>query len=539
MSETFDALPKELIIETLKAMKSERRLNLLKAISPQQRDEVLTVLLESRNKELQRMYLDIYKSRFGLNNAKATQHAIEKGHISVFKLFVENDRPFKDGATYCQAALVKAASLGKAHIVKALVEERVNVNVWADREYASGEHTSPLVSAVKAKSLETVQILLRAEADVRANSGVSLTFASKDGSFEIARELIYRGAVPNGRCWIYAVEGGHRDILELFIEKGFGPHSERILEAAINKNSEELVSLLLGAGAPVSRTAWEATLVGLHTGDNRLGIIRLLLQYGHSPMGYMGTRRLGDGKYSTSFLSIAIEHDDVELVQLLLSVGVKPVRTVGGSDFRLACRMGNKEIITLLLEAGADPDGGLEGAVEAGNVKLIESLLEAGANPNSGLDKAVEIENIRLVEPLLRAGADPSKGLLHAVKMENIELVEAFLSAGADPSSGIKQAVKGKNIRLVEILAKAGAKLGIAILDEPIRSGNVALVRTLVEAGAKATMDHLEFAEIHGFGEIADLIRGNLTSDELTPQESIDALMEMIGSSGLSFYAKK
>jgi hypothetical protein len=128
----------------------------------------------------------------------------------------------------------------------------------------------------------------------------------------------------------------------------------------------------------------------------------------------------------------------------------------GSSPLMTAVQMGDEEIVSLLLESGADPNASsahgvpLLQAIHMGQDDMVHALLEAGADPNR----------------TVRGQGSP---LMTAVRMGDDDLVEALAEAGAD----VNAAVRGQ-----------GSPLTTAI-----RSGDVDMVRLLVRLGADLNGD--------------------------------------------------
>ena len=143
-----------------------------------------------------------------------------------------------------------------------------------------------------------------------------------------------------------------------------------------------------------------------------------------------------------------------------LQAGADPVKVKGDwgdvSPLHTAALVGSAEVVTALLEAGADRDardivGGtpLHKAGHRGNVQAMRALLEAGADPNvrDGLEGKYPLHiilrhaNAEAVVLLLKAGADPNvqdkfgfTPLHSAVSRGSANAVRALLEAGADPA---------------------------------------------------------------------------------------------------------
>ena len=73
-----------------------------------------------------------------------------------------------------------------------------------------------------------------------------------------------------------------------------------------------------------------------------------------------------------------------------------------------ACKIGNKEIVELMIEKGADNwNYGLFGACEGGNKEIVELIIGKGANNwNCGLKGACEGGNKEIIELMIEKGAE-------------------------------------------------------------------------------------------------------------------------------------
>lgn len=151
-------------------------------------------------------------------------------------------------------------------------------------------------------------------------------------------------------------------------------------------------------------------------------------------------------------LWIAVLDENVEMVEFLSK---KISELYIPHTLYEACKIGNKKIVELLLQAGADPnikssvgDYPLHAAALKGDKEMVELLLKAGANPNVkdifGIPylyytiKLFDQKNNEIIELLLQAGLDPNilideKPLLHyVVSHGDKEKVELLLNNGAN-----------------------------------------------------------------------------------------------------------
>ena len=127
----------------------------------------------------------------------------------------------------------------------------------------------------------------------------------------------------------------------------------------------------------------------------------------------------------TSELLQAIENDDAPKVREILSSGVNVNSENDGGEFPLetACWRGNKEIVELLIENGANANYADEGefrtalmmASRHGHAEIVRLLLKHGADVNAeddynatALTNAADFGHLEVVRLLLEHGANPN-----------------------------------------------------------------------------------------------------------------------------------
>ncbi len=136
------------------------------------------------------------------------------------------------------------------------------------------------------------------------------------------------------------------------------------------------------------------------------------------------------------YFTEAIKTGNVDAVKRLISEASVsrgyPLReTRGTSAIWLAVCEAQTEIVRLLIEAGADPNGlpddtPLLNAVQQGNLELVELLIAGGADVNF-------------------SDEDGQPPLLHAAYVGNLGIVQALVEAGAD----VNQQTYGESAILV------------------------------------------------------------------------------------------
>ena len=160
---------------------------------------------------------------------------------------------------------------------------------------------------------------------------------------------------------------------------------------------------------------------------------------------------------SNSDLFDAIDRNDVDAVrELATTIDVNDANLGGETPLHIAAEFGNPEIITLLLNAGADVNAvtpreigrqtPLQIAAEYSNLEAMQVLLNYGADPNfknkrgSALHYAIQSEDeLPMFNSLLAANANVMLRNLHgdtplhiATRLNRVELAERLLAANAD-----------------------------------------------------------------------------------------------------------
>jgi ankyrin repeat protein len=185
-------------------------------------------------------------------------------------------------------------------------------------------------------------------------------------------------------------------------------------------------------------------------------------------------------------LDIAMDLGDLDMVAMLINAGADPNGRRGrGSVLGHAIASGNAGIVSALMAAGARtdglmPDGDpiLPWAIRNGRLDLVRNLMESGADPhlrdargNPLLHVAFESRRRDLVEALIELGADP--GATNASGQTTIQLALAngwkdlapkLAAAGADPNAPgpdgltlLEKAYEDKDTNQMVFILKLGA----------------------------------------------------------------------------------
>ena len=299
-------------------------------------------------------------------------------------------------------ALHLAAAAGHDAVVALLLLAGMDVAVpdatgKTALQLAGAEGYSEVVELLQAATADepdksTYQRLTEADAE-------AFLLAARRGNLSEVNRLILAGMKPDTR------DDQHRTAL--------------MLAAAEGRRNVVLRLLLAGANPNARQTGWEhdqtALYHSIHGGHDDVSVMLLLA--GADPEGY-------DYKVPGA-LHWATDFGRPDMVRLLLNLPggkrVHPDSMAYGDKTALheAARLGHREIVDLLLAAGADPNARDDGpavplnfAILWQHVDIVERLLAAGADPNriegrrtSPLDLAREVGNQPIIDMLLAAGA--------------------------------------------------------------------------------------------------------------------------------------
>ncbi|XP_011877239.1 PREDICTED: kinase D-interacting substrate of 220 kDa isoform X3 [Vollenhovia emeryi] len=378
---------------------------------------------------------------------------ITDDNLAGLQSFLENKRvPVDDRDENSNTALILAATKGKLHFVRELVNHGADVNA------EDADNWTALLCAAKEGHTEICLELLEHGADLEhrdMGGWTALMWATYKGKSATVTMLLGRGADVNAHgnfhisSLVWAAGRGYTDIVKDLITHGAkvnvgDKYGTTALIWASRKGNVEIVDMLLKAGANVDTA----------------------------------------GMYSWTALVVATLGNHVEVVSLLLEhkPNVNALDKDGCTALAIACREGHHEIANALLNAGAyvniqdrTGDTNLIHAVKGGHRGVVESLLKKYADVDiAGKDKktatyiAVEKGNIQILKLLLNANPDleiatkdGDTPLLRAVRSRNAEIVQLLLDKKAKVSATDKKgdtvlhiAMRARSKAIVEILLR-------------------------------------------------------------------------------------
>jgi ankyrin repeat protein len=316
----------------------------------------------------------------------------------------------EDSRNATRTPLINAASAGWLKVAAYLLDHGTDVNrsasdVVLNTELQQAGSVSPLLAAVSVGNKAMTQFLIEHGANVNfkgENNGVtSLHLAARKGFQAVAEVLIANHADVNakdkaGQTPLFAaVQGGQIKIIQMLIAAGAKPNlkdvkDNTVLNFAI-KTSPEMFKTLLAAGTdPNTVDAKNRTPLSYAVERDSLEVVKMLLAAKADP----------NGGFSDAPLLVAIHQKDVAAAEVLLQAGANPnakgtvdlsSSTFSGGDTRrsvtplaLAVSTGQLPVAQLLLKFKADPnDSQTDGKSllfsALGNLEILTALLNAGA----------------------------------------------------------------------------------------------------------------------------------------------------------------
>ncbi|XP_032236957.1 transient receptor potential cation channel subfamily A member 1 isoform X2 [Nematostella vectensis] len=412
-----------------------------------------------------------------------------------------------------------AAANGREEVLKTLLIHNANLELrnhegLTPAQVASREgHVGALkllVQSAENKGIQACHVLCE---DITSQSCLRIAVENKE--VEIARVCIEYG------CHVSRIESDHTSLLhvacihgdlemaqllvshnaDLNLEDGDG--MTPLLRASLSGNCQ-LISFLLDQGARVllnpdsSCPAPSPLMCAVKRGH--LDAVRLLLSR-DTPISIRDIN-------GRCCLHVAVYCDDVTTLRLLLENGGKRLIDLQDKSdktpLHFAAIGGNMQMVTCLLEAGANPSIAddeekipLHHAAEVGDLECIEALVQASPDSPQATDHRLRTPlayaamsgHAQCVEYLIGHGApvtlrddDRLDALLLSAKASSPEVIQSLLDHGADieslsknRASSLSAAAFFGNTEVVRLLLNQGARLdnhssfGAGCLDAAIR----------------------------------------------------------------------
>lgn len=524
------------------------------------------------------------ESRRSSEQVEALLEAAKAGDAKRVKAMLDAGAPVNGVNKNDETALHMAVETHNGDLVGLLLEAGADVNA------RNSDGRTPLWEAVSSNDLKIIERLVEAGADVNVRDKLGGTtpflhsIGPKQEHHETIRLLAKHGAEINaaddyGHTALSLADrylnrnGDKQDIKqgaalrELLMELGvLNRHADTLTKAA---GAGDLITVrkLLGDGVPVDAVdANERTALYMAVSRQQCGMVRALLKAGadvHKPVGSdPGT----DGQWGGiaracpacghGFVSLLVERRCPQCAksftpreqEVNLDGALYFTWANGHLPLTTAARTNNVEILTTLLDAGAEVNRGKGGitplmvAAYFGHLDVARVLIERGADVKrecktpDQLKKticpvllAAERKHIAMVKLLWDAGAPPRDKkptlLLAAARNGDAREIERLIAEGADPNApdpltrewALCAAANVGSPAAVEALLNAGASatplprqtapilMAVSGLEYKTRlkaappevvANHVEVVRLLLAAGANANVRFFGFSPL-------------------------------------------
>lgn len=325
--------------------------------------------------------------------AATSRYLLARFHIAMFDYVIDNNNPellslmvkTEDWGDEIDPLCCRAARQGFVEVVKILLEAGVEINgehitpsshvtSESDSDTSVGaltsyppEHRRPLIAAIEAGQVETVELLLDLGADP------NLSTHHYRNALEPAVRL---GGSEGIRICQVLLKAGV-DVVDTH------PSGITVLQIACETGQEEIVKLLLGAGAHPNyygRTVDGSPLL-LAIRNEHIQIIRLLLKFDANV-------NIEDGEGLTPLeRACSLKGPRLDIVETLIKAGANTDKLQICELLNTAVKGRRVELVKLLIKGGANvnehPDGDdrtpLALAADQGQFKIMHVLLDAGA----------------------------------------------------------------------------------------------------------------------------------------------------------------
>lgn len=204
------------------------------------------------------------------------------------------------------------------------------------------------------------------------------------------------------------------------------------------------------------------------------------------------------GRNSSRFLSIACEYSDINIVQILLFNGAKVnyLDREKKTPLMKACKVGNKDIISLLVKHGSCVNDDLFKAVKLGDNNLAKRLIEAGGSLNKVFFYSCLENNKQVQHALIKLGLDINNVLRLACCEHNLWAVKQILNFEFDINFSDEK--------------------GFTILMTACRYSNDEIFKVLLKVGKANIFKSLKSAYVAEGSQFCKMLIGKCRNEDLS-----------------------
>ncbi|KAI1503617.1 hypothetical protein F5X99DRAFT_99738 [Biscogniauxia marginata] len=295
-------------------------------------------------------------------------------------------------------SLYDATDREKESTVKLLLEQ-----FGANPNATGEEYGNAITAAAYDGTMNIIQLLLNAGADVNAPEGWPLQSAATEGHYEVVQELLSRNVDVNalttndhfqaGTALQGACEAGQTEIVRLLLDHGANPNlgggtdSPPIIAAAM-RAEEEILSLLVKAKADLDVFGgWDKSSPLINAAAYMpQSSLQLLLDAG-------ADINLPDNDGDTALI-VASTRGDVEAVTFLLDSGADILHSNKDNENALQAAFSNdnEDCLKVLVDRVSVLFGALKTAMDSGNT-AVTGVVRSAASSKQGLSYDDELQN--------------------------------------------------------------------------------------------------------------------------------------------------
>ena len=379
--------------------------------------------------------------------------------------------------------------------------------------------------AARADDVETVQLLIRAGANVSAANRYGITplsLAATNGNAVIARTLLKAGANANAvtgdgeTVLMTAAHTGSADVVNALLERGANVNAteqwqnQTALMLAAAENNGAAITALAAHGAALNLRSKELNFPEYRYETNGMAVFALpkggwtALMYAARQNAMGAVAALADARADlnattkqegTTALQIAIINIHYDLANLLLDKGANPNVVDSSGMTALYAAVDMRAPANMLTR----PEPKLHDTLDV--IGIMKSLIAHGANPNIQLKKPIIGRHQNLVGD---AGlTDGATALARAAKASDIPVMKLLLDGGADPTltlanrtttAMIASGGNGREPQVLEavtLLVERGVDVnafnanGQTILHNAAQRGQASVIEYVAKKGAK------------------------------------------------------
>ncbi|NGX58189.1 MAG: Phosphocholine transferase AnkX [Chlamydiae bacterium] len=425
-------------------------------------DEKFTLLYDAVETQNYRLTTELLRCgvtpNFSTRAGQVPLHiAAKRGFVDMTQLLLENKAITDVYDEQNHTPLYLSVSKGHDKVVELLLDHHADVN--------QSKHKTALEIAFEKQQWGIFERLIEHGADVNVedHKGVSLIYrATESGDLGTVKILLEgKDEINHSALWrafVVSVLCGHHEISEFLIERGVNVNdydysNKTPLFFAVQSGQVEAVSFLLEhhADPNLRKNEKQCTPLYVAAQTGHFEIVKLLLEHGAE----FDAEVRGLSNLKTP-LSIALYIRHYQIVELLIEHGadVNHICQSGKTELCTATGRGDKKMVEILLNAGADVDGRkdhesvtpLHIVAKSGHVSLVKQLLKAKAyinakdsNGRTSLMLASIEGHCQVVERLLKHKAKTEKhdfsgktALYLAVENGKLDVAQILLDHHAD-----------------------------------------------------------------------------------------------------------